>query len=191
VRCRVTAGLTPRVRGGRALFAKLPTGTSEEEKEARDRLFQQFDPNGNGFLSLAEIDRGIRDVLGLEVGGARGSLGTSVTRAADWVWPGPGPVSLQASHHESLPGGQGRVQGTESRGSALCTSIAWRRQDRPGMRRGRVAQGGRSAHHDDFVSRSEFRLLLVSAWQRRPPESSRLGWPDDSTIAVCGKVSMV
>ena len=65
---------TARARGGRALFAKLPTGTSEEEKEARDRLFQQFDPNGNGFLSLAEIDKGIQDVLGLEVAGARGGF---------------------------------------------------------------------------------------------------------------------
>jgi len=27
---------------------------------------RKFDPNGNGYLSLAEIDKGIRDVLGLD-----------------------------------------------------------------------------------------------------------------------------
>ena len=26
-------------------------------------MFRDFDPNGNGYLSLAEIDKGIRDVL--------------------------------------------------------------------------------------------------------------------------------
>ena len=26
-------------------------------------MFSDFDPNGNGYLSLAEIDKGIRDVL--------------------------------------------------------------------------------------------------------------------------------
>jgi len=26
-------------------------------------MFRQFDPNGNGYLSLAEIDKGVRDVL--------------------------------------------------------------------------------------------------------------------------------
>ena len=45
--------------------AKLPTGRSEEEKEKRKALFQKFD-NGNGLLSLAEIDKAIRDVLHLD-----------------------------------------------------------------------------------------------------------------------------
>jgi hypothetical protein len=75
----VAAGL--RLGVGRGVFATLPTGTSAEEKAARDRLFQQFDPNGNGFLSLAEIDKGIRDVLGLEVVCAHGRCGASGTRA--------------------------------------------------------------------------------------------------------------
>ncbi len=29
-------------------------------------MFSQFDPNGNGLLSLAEVDKGIRDVLKLD-----------------------------------------------------------------------------------------------------------------------------
>jgi hypothetical protein len=77
----VAVGLTLGV--GRGVFAKLPTGTSAEEKAARDRLFQQFDPNGNGFLSLVEIDKGIRDVLGLDVVCARGrcvAMGRGLTR---------------------------------------------------------------------------------------------------------------
>lgn len=53
--------------GCRAWASKLPTGTSSGEKAVRDELFRQFDPNGNGYLSLAEVDRGVRDILGLNV----------------------------------------------------------------------------------------------------------------------------
>ena len=35
---------------------KLPIGREDEEKEKRKELFNQFDPNGNGFLSLAEVN---------------------------------------------------------------------------------------------------------------------------------------
>ncbi|XP_065674524.1 flagellar calcium-binding protein TB-44A [Hydra vulgaris] len=45
--------------------AKLPHGRSDEEKAKRKALFDSFD-NGNGMLSLAEIDKGIRDVLHLD-----------------------------------------------------------------------------------------------------------------------------
>jgi hypothetical protein len=46
--------------------AKLPSDKTAEAKAVRSKLFDQFDPNGNGYLSLAEADKGIRDVLGLE-----------------------------------------------------------------------------------------------------------------------------
>ncbi|CAM6098372.1 unnamed protein product [Calypogeia fissa] len=46
--------------------AKLPSDKTPEAKAVRSKLFHQFDPNGNGYLSLAEIDRGVRDVMGLE-----------------------------------------------------------------------------------------------------------------------------
>ena len=46
-----------------ALRAKLPTGKSEEDKAKRKKLFRAIDGNGNGYLSLAEIDSGVRDVL--------------------------------------------------------------------------------------------------------------------------------
>eukprot|EP00343_Euplotes_focardii_P010382 CAMPEP_0205826822 /NCGR_PEP_ID=MMETSP0206-20130828/29978_1 /ASSEMBLY_ACC=CAM_ASM_000279 /TAXON_ID=36767 /ORGANISM="Euplotes focardii, Strain TN1" /LENGTH=102 /DNA_ID=CAMNT_0053127099 /DNA_START=62 /DNA_END=366 /DNA_ORIENTATION=+ len=45
------------------LVAKLPTAKTKAEFEARQALFDTFDPNGNGFLSLAEVDRGLA-VLG-------------------------------------------------------------------------------------------------------------------------------
>mmetsp|Transcript_28245 Transcript_28245/g.53067 ORF Transcript_28245/g.53067 Transcript_28245/m.53067 type:complete len:199 (-) Transcript_28245:81-677(-) len=49
-----------------SFLAKFPVDkTSEEEKARRAELFVAFDPNGNGYLSLAEIDKGCRDVLGL------------------------------------------------------------------------------------------------------------------------------
>merc|ERR1711881_827789 len=33
------------------------------DKAKRRELFKGFDPNGNGYLSLAEVDKGMRDVL--------------------------------------------------------------------------------------------------------------------------------
>lgn len=37
---------------------KLPVHKSDEDKEKRKNLFNSFDSNGNGYLSLAEIDLG-------------------------------------------------------------------------------------------------------------------------------------
>jgi Ca2+-binding EF-hand superfamily protein len=48
-----------------AMRAKLPMEKTAEQKAQRADLFMQFDPNGNGYLSLAEVDKGCRDVLGL------------------------------------------------------------------------------------------------------------------------------
>merc|ERR1712117_410910 len=47
-----------------AINEKLPFERTDEAKEKRRELFKQFDPNGNGYLSLAETDKGVRDVLG-------------------------------------------------------------------------------------------------------------------------------
>jgi Ca2+-binding EF-hand superfamily protein len=41
------------------LANKLPTGKDPESAAARKKVFNQFDPNGNGYLSLAEVDRGM------------------------------------------------------------------------------------------------------------------------------------
>ena len=38
-----------------ALNAKLPTGRDNDSKKKRKAMFRQFDPNGNGVLSLAEV----------------------------------------------------------------------------------------------------------------------------------------
>ena len=46
-----------------ALRAKLPTGKSLKDKATRKELFNAIDGNGNGYLSLAEVDNGVRDVL--------------------------------------------------------------------------------------------------------------------------------
>ena len=45
------------------LAVKLPTGTTEADKKRRDKMFRDFDPNGNGYLSLAEIDAALMKVL--------------------------------------------------------------------------------------------------------------------------------
>ena len=44
---------------------KMPMERTAEAKKHRMELFKAFDPNSNGYLSLAEVDKGCRDVLGL------------------------------------------------------------------------------------------------------------------------------
>ena len=47
------------------IHASLPTARTLEEKKRRLELFHQFDPNRNGYLSLAEVETGCRQVLKL------------------------------------------------------------------------------------------------------------------------------
>jgi len=49
-----------------SLKEKLPSGRTAEDKAKRVDLFNQFDPNGNGYLSLAEVDAGCRKILHLD-----------------------------------------------------------------------------------------------------------------------------
>eukprot|EP01012_Entosiphon_sulcatum_P016806 TRINITY_DN2168_c0_g1_i1.p1 TRINITY_DN2168_c0_g1~~TRINITY_DN2168_c0_g1_i1.p1 ORF type:complete len:443 (-),score=92.95 TRINITY_DN2168_c0_g1_i1:126-1454(-) len=60
------AGRATRTVDWKAISAKLPAGKTPEEKNTRDRLFRDFDPNGNGYLSLAEVDKGLRDILRID-----------------------------------------------------------------------------------------------------------------------------
>ena len=43
----------------------IPMSTSREDNIRRKEMFNAMDMNGNGYLSLAEIDKGCRDVLQL------------------------------------------------------------------------------------------------------------------------------
>ena len=46
---------------------KLPTKKGDkEQRKRRFAMFKLFDPNGNGYLSLAELDLGIRNILQLD-----------------------------------------------------------------------------------------------------------------------------
>lgn len=49
-----------------ALKRKLPYERTRKGLEKRNRLFEKFDPNGNGSLTLAEVRDGVRDVLELD-----------------------------------------------------------------------------------------------------------------------------
>eukprot|EP00462_Mataza_sp_D1_P004751 CAMPEP_0175111942 /NCGR_PEP_ID=MMETSP0086_2-20121207/15135_1 /TAXON_ID=136419 /ORGANISM="Unknown Unknown, Strain D1" /LENGTH=243 /DNA_ID=CAMNT_0016390645 /DNA_START=60 /DNA_END=791 /DNA_ORIENTATION=+ len=48
------------------MASKLPVDDSKDSKEKRKMLFKLMDFNANGLLSLAEIDKGVRDVLDCE-----------------------------------------------------------------------------------------------------------------------------
>jgi len=47
------------------LDEKLPWRNTPEHKAKRDQYWSGFDVNSNGYLSLAEIDKGITDVVQL------------------------------------------------------------------------------------------------------------------------------
>jgi Ca2+-binding EF-hand superfamily protein len=47
------------------LKEKLPYAKTEEEKAKRNEQWSKIDVNGNGHLSLAEVDKGMRDVIDL------------------------------------------------------------------------------------------------------------------------------
>jgi hypothetical protein len=47
------------------LQEKLPWRNTPEDKANRDQIWSAFDMNGNGYLSLAEVDKGMRDVVQL------------------------------------------------------------------------------------------------------------------------------
>lgn len=49
-----------------SLTSRLPIGRDEETRSERKRLFERWDANGNKLLSLAEVDRALRDVMGLD-----------------------------------------------------------------------------------------------------------------------------
>jgi hypothetical protein len=46
---------------------KLPWHKNEEERLMRIKQWNYFDVNGNGYLSLAEVDKGMRDVVRLPI----------------------------------------------------------------------------------------------------------------------------
>jgi len=48
------------------LYAKIPTSRSPEDVAKRAEMFKSFDMTGNGLLSLADIDKGLRDTLAIE-----------------------------------------------------------------------------------------------------------------------------
>lgn len=49
------------------LREKLPYGTTEHDKQLREKYWSGMDVNGNGYLSLAEIDKGMRDVIRIPI----------------------------------------------------------------------------------------------------------------------------
>ena len=49
-----------------ALTAKLPVSKDTASALVRRELFNRFDLNGNGVLSLAEVDKAMRDVMGID-----------------------------------------------------------------------------------------------------------------------------
>ena len=48
-----------------SLISKMPIKKTLEDRKKRKELWNKIDINGNNFVSLAEFDKGVRDVLNL------------------------------------------------------------------------------------------------------------------------------
>lgn len=81
------------------LSAKLPFGASEADRDARKKLWSLFDVNGNNLLSLAEVDKGVKEmnlpalfdlkpVLMRAFTAARSKGPKTTSNADDYVSPG-------------------------------------------------------------------------------------------------------
>ena len=57
-----------------ALTAKLPAGKDAAAVAKRKDLWKRADPNGNGYLSLAEVDMLVKDAIGREVFSAKPAI---------------------------------------------------------------------------------------------------------------------
>ena len=57
-----------------ALTKKLPAGKDEASKAKRKQMWKRADPNGNGLLSLAEVDLLVRDSVGREMFSAKPAI---------------------------------------------------------------------------------------------------------------------
>lgn len=49
------------------MHAKLPVSRSPEDKAKRAAMFNKFDDDHTGLLSLAKIDKGVKEVLEIDV----------------------------------------------------------------------------------------------------------------------------
>lgn len=98
----------------------LKFGTrSSEHTEKRKKVWREWDPNGNGYLSLAEVDRGLRHRLETKAGRNR-ELGTKV-----WRHMRPSFIRAFNDANDAAPPRDGPLDA------------------------------------DDYVTRSEFRVLIV------------------------------
>jgi Ca2+-binding EF-hand superfamily protein len=59
-------GRTPTAEEWVKIKSKLPFDVSETEKKKRQEIFRAMDVNGSGQLSLAEVDKGLRDILRID-----------------------------------------------------------------------------------------------------------------------------
>ena len=79
------------------LKKQLPYKTTPDAKARRDELWKSIDVNGNGYVSLAEVDKGLRDnlqcyqvfdckpVIIRAFNAAKGSVKNAKTHGADYV----------------------------------------------------------------------------------------------------------
>ena len=157
------------------LAEKLPT--AKEEAEKRKELFNQFDPNGNGYLSLAEIDKGLIETFGLHGGDnfSTKRCKPAIMRAYQALHhsflPRPPPVHARqlcpaallrsASPRRSAPHTLGvflfhlrRSSSLDPHPSTHASSCTW-------LQAAKDVGQVKSKLSDDYVTKKEFRLLLV------------------------------
>merc|ERR1711962_1749986 len=62
----LTYGVTVTMVDWERINSRLPYLRNEEDKKRRKNMGEAIDINGNGYVSLAEITKGVRDVIGVD-----------------------------------------------------------------------------------------------------------------------------
>ena len=122
---------------------RLPTGMSKSECTARTHMFRSFDNNSNGYVSLPEVEAGVRQVLGDE-----GDEGHPAFSGVDPILTLNALFEAEAIVAQAFEAAKNESQALK----ALRVLKAGGKK---------AAKGGKVASSSHFMNKVEFRSVLV------------------------------
>ena len=93
----------------------MPTELTPAAKHKRMQLFDLFDPNKNNYLSLAEVDKGVQDVLHLQELFEVKPVLMMAFKIAKSANQGGGPLKLEAKKNRQTKMGNNYIEKSEFR----------------------------------------------------------------------------
>ncbi len=142
----------------RALSAKLPTGKDAAAVATRKELWKRADPNGNGYLSSAEVDLMVKEQVRLAHRRALAAHGQRRAAARACATAQPNGTRASDRTMRARRPACGAQVGEELFSAKPVLQQAFHAARRSGG-------GSQSGLRGDYVERKEFRTLLVALRQ--------------------------